>query len=162
MDKKEEFKEFIKTKPELVNYVKDKKYTWQDFYEVYDIYGTDESVWNKYKEEVSFRSDNSSLKELTSLVKNINLDNVQKYINNAQKAINVISELTSSKSASSVIPNEIPKTPRVINKYLNRGPYYYKYFLSAFKENNKEKRKDKTNEVFNTLDTVNTILKIMK
>ena len=47
-------------------------------------------------------------------------------------------------------------------KYLNRGPYYYKYFLSAFKENNKEKRKDKTNEVFNTLDTVNTILKIMK
>ena len=117
MDKKEEFKEFIKTKPELVNYVKDKKYTWQDFYEVYDIYGTDESVWNKYKEEVSVRNDSNSLKELTSLVKNINLDNVQKYINNAQKAINVISELTSSKSASNVIPNEIPKTPRVINKF---------------------------------------------
>lgn len=117
MDKKEEFKEFIKTKPELVNYVKDKKYTWQDFYEVYDIYGKDEEVWKKYKEEVSVRSDSNSLKELTNLVKNINLDNVQKYINNAQKAINVISELTSSKSAGSVIPNEIPKTPRVINKF---------------------------------------------
>ena len=71
MDKKEEFKEFIKTKPELVNYVKDKKYTWQDFYEVYDIYGKDEDVWKKYKEEVSVRSDSNSLKELTSLVKNI-------------------------------------------------------------------------------------------
>lgn len=47
-------------------------------------------------------------------------------------------------------------------KYLNRGSNYYKYFLDAFKANNKEKRKDKTNEVFNTLDTVNTILKIMK
>lgn len=47
-------------------------------------------------------------------------------------------------------------------KYLNRGSNYYNYFLAAFKENNKEKRKNKTNEVFNTLDTVNTILKIMK
>lgn len=117
MDKKEEFKEFIKTKPELVNYVKNKKYTWQDFYEVYDIYGTDDAAWSKYKEEEKERSDNNSLKELTSLVKNINLDNVQKYINNAQKAINVISELTSSKTSSGVIPNEIPKTPRVINKF---------------------------------------------
>ena len=47
-------------------------------------------------------------------------------------------------------------------KYLNRGSNYYNYFLAAFKENNKEKRKNRTNEVFNTLDTVNTILKIMK
>ena len=117
MDKKEEFKKFIKTKPELVNFIKEKKYTWQDFFEVYDIYGTDENVWSKYKEEDRLKSDNNSLKELTNLVKNLNLDNVQKYINNAQKAINVISELTSSKSAGSVISSEIPKTPRVINKF---------------------------------------------
>ena len=116
MDKKEEFKEFIKTKPELVNYVKDKKYTWQDFYEVYDIYGKDEEVWKKYKEEVSVRSDSNSLKELTSLVKNINLDNVQKYINNAQKAINVIQELTST-SKTPNIPTSVPKTPRPITKF---------------------------------------------
>ena len=50
MDKKDEFKEFIKSKPELVDLVKNKKYTWQDFYEVYDLYGKDESVWEKYKE----------------------------------------------------------------------------------------------------------------
>lgn len=42
MDKKDEFKEFIKSKPELVDLVKNKKYTWQDFYEVYDLYGNAE------------------------------------------------------------------------------------------------------------------------
>ena len=53
MDKKDEFKEFIKSKPELVDLVKNKKYTWQDFYEVYDLYGNNDDVWNKYKEEKS-------------------------------------------------------------------------------------------------------------
>ena len=53
MDKKDEFKEFIKSKPELVDLVKNKKYTWQDFYEVYDLYGNNDDVWNKYNEEKS-------------------------------------------------------------------------------------------------------------
>ena len=120
MDKKEEFKEFIKSKPELVDYVKSKEYTWQDFYEVYDLYGKDESVWEKYKEKKSdSESDdrkNASITELTNLVKNINIDNVQKYINNAQKAINVISELTAKKTSTDAA-QVIVKTPRVINKF---------------------------------------------
>lgn len=120
MDKKEEFKEFIKSKPELVDLVKNKKYTWQDFYEVYDLYGKDESVWEKYKENKdNIESDdrkNASITELTNLVKNINIDNVQKYINNAQKAINVISELTAKKTSADTVQT-IAKTPRVINKF---------------------------------------------
>lgn len=120
MDKKDEFKEFIKSKPELVDYVKSKEYTWQDFYEVYDLYGKDESVWKKYKENKdNIESDdrkNASITELTNLVKNINIDNVQKYINNAQKAINVISELTAKKTSTDTVQT-IAKTPRVINKF---------------------------------------------
>ncbi len=120
MDKKEEFKEFIKSKPELVDYVKSREYTWQDFYEVYDLYGKDESVWEKYKEKKSDSEGNerknASITELTDLVKNINIDNVQKYINNAQKAINVISELTAKKPSSNVV-QDVVKTPRVINKF---------------------------------------------
>ena len=120
MDKKDEFKEFIKSKPELVDLVKNKKYTWQDFYEVYDLYGNNDDVWNKYKEEKS-KIDiddrkNASITELTNLVKNINIDNVQKYINNAQKAINVISELTAKKTSTDTVQT-IAKTPRVINKF---------------------------------------------
>lgn len=111
MDKKEEFKSFVKMHPELINYVKDKKNTWQDFYEIYDMYGDDESVWNKYKEE-----DRSlSIAELSNIVKNINMDNVQKHINNAQKVINVIQELTTKTPTKT--PTMVPKTPRPINKF---------------------------------------------
>ena len=76
-------------------------------------------AWNKYKEEKSkIDSDdrkNASITELTNLVKNINIDNVQKYINNAQKAINVISELTAKKPVDTI--STVAKTPRVINKF---------------------------------------------
>lgn len=117
MDKKEEFKKFIKDKPELIDYVKNKEYTWQDFYEIYDLYGTDEQAWNKYKKkEQTEDRKNASLEELTNLVKNINIDNVQKYINNAQKAINVITELTTKTKVDNV-SNIVTKTPRVINKF---------------------------------------------
>lgn len=117
MDKKDDFKQFVKSKPELVNYIKNKEYTWQDFYELYDLYGEDNNVWSKYSDiDDSNDNRNNSLNELTNLVKNINIDNVQKYINNAQKAINVISELT-AKKPTNVVPNVVPKTPRVINKF---------------------------------------------
>ena len=84
------------------------------------MYGKDESVWEKYKENKdNIESDdrkNASITELTNLVKNINIDNVQKYINNAQKAINVISELTAKKTSTDTVQT-IAKTPRVINKF---------------------------------------------
>lgn len=120
MDKKEEFKSFVQKHPELVSYIKDKKNTWQDFYEIYDMYGDDKKVWDKYKDESPVneeesRAKSTSLAELASLVKNINIDNVQKYINNAQKAINVIQELTSKNPVKT--ENVIPKSPRPITKF---------------------------------------------
>ena len=45
-------------------------------------------------------------------IKNVNMDNVQKHINNAQKAVSLIQELT-KKSA----PDIIAKTPRPITKF---------------------------------------------
>ncbi len=120
MDKKEEFKKFVQKHPELVTYIKDKTNTWQDFYEIYDMYGDKEEVWAKYQEPIAVKeeeraSKSASLAELTNLVKNINIDNVQKYINNAQKAINVIQELTSKNPVKT--PDIVPKSPRPITKF---------------------------------------------
>ena len=50
MSKKEEFKSFVSKHPELINFVREKKNTWQDFYEIYDMYGEEESAWSKFKE----------------------------------------------------------------------------------------------------------------
>ena len=111
MEKKTMFKEFVSKHPELVTLVKNKESTWQDFYEIYDIYGEDENAWNKYFNE-SNNNTSSSIGELTTLFKNINMDNIQKHINNAQKAVNLIQELTSKGTTT-----QIPKTPRPITKF---------------------------------------------
>lgn len=108
MDKKTMFKEFVSHHPELINVVKNKENTWQDLYEIYDIYGDKEEVWNKYFTS----STDNSIGELTNLFKNINMDNVQKHINNAQKAVSLIQELTSKTT-----PNIVSKTPRPITKF---------------------------------------------
>jgi len=109
MDKKTQFKAFVSKHPELITYIKNKKNTWQDFYEIYDIYGEDKNAWDKY---FNIEDSSSSVSELTKLLKNINMDNVQKHINNAQKAVNLIQELT-SKSTSDIVT----KTPRPITKF---------------------------------------------
>ena len=108
MDKKEAFKAFISSHPELITYVKNKEATWQDFYEIYDIYGDNVEAWSKY-----FNNNNTdSIGELTKLFKNVNMDNVQKHINNAQKAVGLIQELTKKS-----VPDIITKTPRPITKF---------------------------------------------
>jgi len=119
VSKKEEFKGFVKGHPELVNFIKNKEMTWQDFYNIYDIYGEDESAWDKYfnnKDNTQSAGTVARLGELTNLVKNINMDNIQKHIKTAQKAISVIQELT-GKSAPSAASNIINKTPRPLNKF---------------------------------------------
>ena len=45
---KEEFKNFVRKKPELIKYVNNGSMTWQKFYETYSLYGKENDVWNKY------------------------------------------------------------------------------------------------------------------
>ena len=110
MSKKEAFKNFVMNHPELANHVKNKNYTWQELYEVYDLYGEDEKIWERYKEDTRA----IPIAELATLVKGINIANVQKYVANAQKAINIIQEL-SNKPATTI--KNVPKSPRPITKF---------------------------------------------
>lgn len=115
MSKKDEFKNFVSNHPDLVNIVKDKTHSWQDLYEVYDLYGDDENLWSKYLNNSSNTKNTASVGELAKLFKNVDIDNVKKYIDTAQKAIGVISELTGMK-AGNAVSNLGPTTPRPINK----------------------------------------------
>lgn len=46
MDKLDKFKEFIKDKEFLIDKVLNKETTWQDLYEIYDLYGEEASIFN--------------------------------------------------------------------------------------------------------------------
>ena len=111
MSKKEEFKVFAKNHPELIRSVHEKDTTWQELYEIYDIYGEDDRAWNNY-----FKKANStSLNNFSDIMKKIDMDSVQKHINTAQKALGLVQELT-GKSGNVPTPKG-PVNPRPINKF---------------------------------------------
>jgi len=116
--KQEEFKNFVRTKPELIKYVQNGKMTWQKFYELYDLYGTDESIWNKYI--LRDRSGvEDSISKITNMVKNVNVDSIKSHINTAQKAIDFVSDLTKKNPTSNIAENltKGPVSPRPLNKF---------------------------------------------
>lgn len=98
MSKIDEFKSFVKENPKLINYVKDNKQTWQSFYEMYDIYGKDNEIWNEYlKEEQKVTSTSkktsTSFNDIINMAKNMDVDKVQEGITSLQKAISLFSDL---------------------------------------------------------------------
>ena len=116
--KQEEFKNFVRTKPELIKYVQNGEMTWQKFYELYDLYGTDESIWNKYI--LRDRSGvEDSISKITNMVKNVKVDSIKSHINTAQKAIDFVSDLTKKNPTSNIAENltKGPVSPRPLNKF---------------------------------------------
>lgn len=123
MSKLEEFKKYVKKYPKLINYVKEGKMTWQDFYELYDIYGENDEVWSKYISEsssmnasninsnntntnnsintdsVSSDDSNKESKSITSvgdvvkMIKNMDVNKVQDGISSLQKAVDLFSTI---------------------------------------------------------------------
>lgn len=106
MDKKEEFKAFVRENPFLIQYIREGKKTWQDFYEMYDLYGEDEDAWGKLlNEESKSTAKNDSrggyLEELVKMAKNVDVNKVQEGISSLQKTLGLFGELFAAKGEGS-------------------------------------------------------------
>ena len=104
---KENFKLFVKEHPEFVNYVNNGEMTWQKFYELYDMYGDNNDIWNKYLEVGDTRSSNTSsllgdtsLKDIFNVVKQIDLDTVKRGVDGLQKAVGLIQDIVGNKNSN--------------------------------------------------------------
>ena len=107
---KEEFKEFVRKRPELIDYVNNGSMTWQKFFEQWSLYGDDEEVWKKYKK---IDNDNSfNFNSLINSIKNIDKDTLQKGINGFQKALELLQGLITKDE----VDNNTSYTPRQIFK----------------------------------------------
>ena len=117
--KNEAFKNFVRTKPELIKYVQNGEMTWQKFYELYHLYGEDENIWNKYILNEDRNNVTDSISKITNMVKNVDVNSIKSHINTAQKAIDFVQDLT-KKNPTSTINNNLnkgPVAPRPLNKF---------------------------------------------
>lgn len=118
MSKIDEFKSFVRENPKLINYVKNNEKTWQNFYEMYDIYGSDNEVWNEYlkeqpeKKEQTKKTTIPTFNDIINMTKNMDVNKVQEGITSLQKAIALFSDLFTKNDTNTT--NSSSYTPRPI------------------------------------------------
>lgn len=113
----ESFKKFVKERPNLVRYVNSKEKTWQDFYEMYELYGESSDVWNSYL-NISSNNGTVTIKDLFGMFKNIDVSQVQESITSIQKGIGYIENLVKSKEVEN-IPKKSSYEARPMYRYFD-------------------------------------------
>lgn len=100
MAKIDNFKLFVKNNPNLITYVKNNTMSWQKFYELYDLYGEDNNVWNEYlnKDTTVNTTKTESKKsnkfsDILDMPKNLDTNKLQDGISSVQKAIGLIGDI---------------------------------------------------------------------
>lgn len=90
---KETFKLFARNHPELGTSVMDNKTSWQKLYELYEMYGEESHVWDKYFVRNKATTETSSFSDLINMIRNVDLESVQKGVNNLQKTIGLLQDI---------------------------------------------------------------------
>ena len=100
MAKIDNFKLFVKNNPNLITYVKNNTMSWQKFYELYDLYGEDNSVWNEYlNKDTTVNSTkteskkSSKFSDILDMAKNLDTNKLQDSISSVHKAIGLIGDI---------------------------------------------------------------------
>lgn len=101
MSKVDEFKNFVRNNPTLIRYIRNGEMTWQKFYEVYDLYGPDNNVWDEYlvvqEDKKNNNTSNSSssfkLEEVVKMIKNMDVNKVQDSLTSLQKTLSLFGDL---------------------------------------------------------------------
>lgn len=82
----DDFKAFVRTIPSIKEEVVKGRYTWQQLYEFYVLYGEDDKMWEPYK-----RSGQIDLTALLEMLKNVDLDALAKSFEGIQKILDLVS-----------------------------------------------------------------------
>ena len=113
MSKLDNFKKFVSNHPEFADYVKKNNVSWQSFYELYDLYGEDPTIWNKYlnKEERGAKesSNNNPLNNILTMAKNIDADKLQDGLSSIQKAVDLFGGLLVKDKGTSTKSDYLPR-----------------------------------------------------
>lgn len=132
-----EFKDFVKRHPKIKNVVRSKEKTWQEIFEEWYMFGEEDDMWEEYKtnssetEKTSTKSkaikntestkkskkDSDFMAQVFSMIKNIDMNDLQSHINNVSGAISNVQQLIEQFQGLKNQNTNIPKmqSPRYPN-----------------------------------------------
>ncbi|GAB6005203.1 YlbD family protein [Geobacillus vulcani] len=96
----EQFKQFVKKHPKIIQEVRSGKKTWKQVYEDWYLFGEDDDIWEPYREtngaaKEEEKGTNKWLDKLASMLGQIDAADVQKHLANVQQAIAAIQSILS-------------------------------------------------------------------
>ena len=98
MDKLDEFKSFIKDKQFLIEKVKSKEYTWQDLYEIYDLYGKEANVFNNNTsttgEDKKMDNNDGRIANLLKAFEGVDVNKINDNLEGVRKILAVLGEFS--------------------------------------------------------------------
>ncbi len=110
---KETFKSFARIHPELARSVLSGKTSWQKLYELYDIYGESNPIWQDFFDTV-VPTTQSTFKDLFNTFRNLDMESVQKGVTNLQKTIGLLQDIGFGNNKTTTQNNY---EPRPLYKY---------------------------------------------
>ena len=121
--KMEDFRIFVSKHPLLREEVRNNKFTWQNVYEEWVLYGEEDESWKKYeKQEVNEQPTETpniienqtnstvnldSIKSIMNYVQKINPDSLNKTLNTVQKVIQIAQTFSGPKSIPTIPSSSI-------------------------------------------------------
>jgi len=90
----DDFKTFVRTIPSIREEVVKGRYTWQQLYEFYVLYGEDEKMWEPYKKG------NVDLSGILEIIKNVDLDALSRSFEGIQKILDLMSGFVGKEGTS--------------------------------------------------------------
>lgn len=110
-----EFKEFINRYPKLRQVIRKNERPLQDYYEKWALLGEDDPMWDQYKGKVNDHTDKEHdgkhselFKQVISMAKNMDMNKVQKHINEVSVAVHTIQNILGHVQQTNQHPRERP------------------------------------------------------
>ena len=125
MSKKEEFKEFAAKNKYLSDLVREGKTTWQALFETYDIYGSDNTIWDDFKSSIEKEEKKSDtkvsdgVKSILGNLKNVDMDKLEENIGSLQKALGFLEEIVTLRQDKKEEKKTVKKTNTEIERFFD-------------------------------------------
>jgi len=131
VEKINEFKEFVRSHPALKDEVSAGKSTWQNFYESWYLYGSDDRQWDQYKTERPTEKSDVKAKEVApksepkselsgpemmaqafEYLQKVDIDKVQKTMGTFQQFIQIFQTMQAGKGGGNIPGGMLNSPPR--------------------------------------------------